>query len=132
MPKAMLTYRCPRCGGDNVGYDANSNWCDLTQSWVLGHTFDDGWCNDCGEVRLNELRLSRTEVLQLRAARERQPVNQLIAAARNAEQALALALARLELNNGEGQENATIRQLRRQRAALRKSIAGARATAAGA
>lgn len=132
MPKAMLTYRCPRCGGDNVGYDANSTWCDQTQSWVLGSTFDDGWCNDCGEIRLDEQKLSRAEAQQLRTLRARQPVNQLLAAAREAEQALAVAVERLEINNCQGEENAAIRQLRRRRAVLRKAITGVRTSAAGA
>ena len=126
MPKSYLTYRCPRCGGDNVGYDANSVWSDLAQTWVLGSSFDDGWCNHCGEVEPEELQLTRSEVASLRASRAAEPLAQLIAVAAAANDALSEGISRLQLNNCEGEENAAIRLLQRRRTALRKAVSAAR------
>lgn len=50
-----VDYRCPMCGGDHVGYDATSSWDTVKQEWVLGNTYDDSWCNDCGEVNIIQI-----------------------------------------------------------------------------
>ena len=45
-----VTYRCPKCGGAECGFDATSRWDDEAQAWVLGSTYDSGWCTDCGDL----------------------------------------------------------------------------------
>jgi len=55
-------YRCPDCGSDHVGYEATSRWDVETQSWVLGHSYDDGWCNDCGDVEPERYTFDAEEV----------------------------------------------------------------------
>jgi hypothetical protein len=49
-----VRYTCAKCGGTDVGHDATSAWDEQKQAWVLGHTFDDEWCSDCGETHLVE------------------------------------------------------------------------------
>jgi hypothetical protein len=57
-PKPKITYRCRKCGGNNVGWDAVAYWCDEAQAPVLGSTYDDGWCDTCGpDQKLVELPL---------------------------------------------------------------------------
>lgn len=53
-PLGYLNYRCPRCKGDRCGNDANAGWDIVTQQSTLLSEFDDQWCNDCGEVTLEE------------------------------------------------------------------------------
>ena len=49
---------CPHCGTTSCGSDATANWSPLDQQWVLGSTFDDLWCNDCGDIsELQEIEL---------------------------------------------------------------------------
>lgn len=57
-PAAIKDFRCPECGGDRVGWDAYSNFDPVTQSEVLGGSYDDGWCNDCGEVKPEEYEIT--------------------------------------------------------------------------
>lgn len=40
---------CSYCGSDAVSLDAFADWDMETQEWVLGMTFDDAICRDCGE-----------------------------------------------------------------------------------
>lgn len=59
----LIGYRCPQCGSTNCGNDANSVWNPIAQAWVLGNTYDDCWCNDCGELRgLEEYELEGDEL----------------------------------------------------------------------
>jgi hypothetical protein len=50
-----IIYKCPKCGGTEVGQDAASAWDVEAQKWILGSTYDDQWCNDCGELGYNNL-----------------------------------------------------------------------------
>lgn len=52
LEKAQLFRRffCPKCSGQDCGYDANAVWDEAAQAWVLGSTYDKGWCNHCGDV----------------------------------------------------------------------------------
>jgi hypothetical protein len=45
----LIHHLCPKCRGDNCGYDACSTWDPVTEEWVLGSTYDNGWCPDCGD-----------------------------------------------------------------------------------
>ena len=54
MTLGYLAYRCPHCGSDRCGNDANAGWDVVTQQSVLLGEFDSQWCNDCGDVRLEE------------------------------------------------------------------------------
>jgi hypothetical protein len=123
----LITYRCPHCRGDNVGYEATSDWCVDSQSWVLGSTYDHAWCNDCGDIKLVEHPLTRTEVAERRARRARHPLAELIAAAVEADASLTDALNRLEATNAQGRANAAVRAIRKRRTDLRKAITRARA-----
>lgn len=114
----FITYRCPRCDSDNVGYDGNSVWCDDAQDWILGGTFDNAWCNHCGDIRLEARPLSPAERAERRARRAAHPLAQLLEAAREADEALTRAIALLEHDAP---------RLRSRRTKLRKAIAGARA-----
>ncbi|WP_206245703.1 DUF5983 family protein [Novosphingobium terrae] len=53
-PLAYLDYRCPTCHGQRCGNDANAGWDVVTQQSVLLSEFDKQWCNDCGDVTLEE------------------------------------------------------------------------------
>lgn len=55
--KKLKAYRCPKCGGDEVGHDAASIWDEVEQEWTLGSTYDDGWCSECGEVEPEKIKL---------------------------------------------------------------------------
>ena len=114
----LITYRCPRCDGDNVGYDANSVWCDEAQDWVLGGTYDNAWCNTCGDINLVARPLTRAERATRRARRAAHPLATLLEAAREAEAALTRAIALVEPDAPS---------LRARRTKLRKAIAGTRA-----
>ena len=57
-PPAIKAFRCPECGGDRVGWDAYSNFDPVTQSEVLGGSYDGGWCNDCGEFEPEEYEIT--------------------------------------------------------------------------
>jgi hypothetical protein len=39
---------CPACGSDDVGLDAYAEWDVEKQEWVLGATYDQHQCHDCG------------------------------------------------------------------------------------
>ena len=115
----MIRFECPKCGGDSVGYEATSDWNVVDQVWELGGSYHDGWCSDCGDVKPVAIPLTRAEIAEMRGARANAPRAQLLALVRSAEDALTLAIERLELNNCEGEERPYIRSLGRQRRELR-------------
>ena len=55
---AYVRYRCPVCKDDNCGHDATSRWNELTQEDELSCTYDDEWCNDCGEIKLDRIEIT--------------------------------------------------------------------------
>lgn len=93
MTRGYLAYRCPLCGGDQCGNDANAGWDVVTQQSVLLSEFDDQWCGECGEVTLEEYTVSDpAEIARIDAARAALAVEaaaaQLLAAAQAALMAL--------------------------------------------
>ena len=56
--KGYLSYRCPHCGSDRCGNDANAGWDVVLQQSVLLGEFDNQWCNDCGDVTLEEFTIT--------------------------------------------------------------------------
>ncbi len=108
--ETFTAYRCPQCGGDNVGWDAYSTIDPVTGEEVLGGTYDNGWCNDCGDVEPEEYEITDPgEIAHIRAERARLQIE---SAAPAMLAALQLALERLEINNCEGEENWPIATVR--------------------
>lgn len=65
-----LAYRCPHCGSDRCGNDANAGWDVIIQQSVLLGEFDNQWCNDCGDVTLEEFTITDPdEIARIDAAR---------------------------------------------------------------
>lgn len=58
---ARVKFVCPKCGSLNVGFEATSEWDEGAQVWGLGCQYDDGWCNDCGDVEPQEVELTPEE-----------------------------------------------------------------------
>lgn len=50
-PTGYLAYRCPHCGDDNCGNDANAGWDVVAQQSILLGEFDSVWCSNCGDLR---------------------------------------------------------------------------------
>lgn len=70
MISGYLTYRCSHCGSDRCGNDANAGWDVVTQQSVLLGEFDNQWCNDCGDVTLEEYTITDPgEIAGIDAAR---------------------------------------------------------------
>jgi hypothetical protein len=70
MISGYLTYRCPHCGSDRCGNDANAGWDVVSQQSVLLGEFDNQWCNDCGDVTLEEYTITdQSEIDRIEAAR---------------------------------------------------------------
>jgi hypothetical protein len=49
-----IDYRCKTCGSDEMAFDATAEWDVESQDFVVGTTYDTGWCNseECqGEER---------------------------------------------------------------------------------
>lgn len=68
--KGYLAYRCPHCGSDRCGNDANAGWDVVLQESVLLGEFDNQWCNDCGDVTLEEFTITDPiEIARIDAAR---------------------------------------------------------------
>lgn len=44
---ARVRFVCRYCKGDNVMWDANSEWCEATQQELLRSSHDDAYCGDC-------------------------------------------------------------------------------------
>lgn len=70
-PRGYLAYRCPHCGGDHCGNDANAGWDVVTQQSVLLGEFDSVWCSECGDLRdLEEYQIADpVEIAAIDAAR---------------------------------------------------------------
>lgn len=60
-----MRYVCPKCGGDDCGRDATASWDVQAQAFVLGTIYDQGWCNECGDVDLVEVGAASVEPARL-------------------------------------------------------------------
>lgn len=40
-----IDYRCKTCGGNEMAFDATAEWDAAAQDFVVGTTYDTGWCN---------------------------------------------------------------------------------------
>ena len=94
-------YRCPHCKSDRCGNDANAGWDVVTQSSILLGEFDAQWCNDCGDVTLEEYVITdQAEIATIDAERAalrvRDAAGTLLDAARQAEVVLRRALTATE------------------------------------
>lgn len=70
MTRGYLAYRCPHCGSDRCGNDANAGWDVVAQQSVLLGEFDNQWCNYCGDVTLEEYTITDpVEIARIDAAR---------------------------------------------------------------
>jgi hypothetical protein len=68
--QGLKDYRCPHCKSDRCGNDANAGWDVVTQQSVLLGEFDAQWCNDCGDVTLEEYEITDAqEIARIEAAR---------------------------------------------------------------
>ncbi|MBN9142494.1 MAG: hypothetical protein BGP00_06090 [Novosphingobium sp. 63-713] len=112
MTRGYLAYRCPHCGSDRCGNDANAGWDVVTQQSILLGEFDNQWCNDCGDVPLEEYTITDpVEIARIDAARadltakEAGPL--LLAAADR----LLVAVGDFPVSRGNGQLNQAIAQL---------------------
>ena len=61
MSSAYLAYRCSICGSEECGNDANAGWDVVTQTSVLVGVFDNAWCGECGDVKLEEFTITDPE-----------------------------------------------------------------------
>lgn len=89
-----LDYRCPICKGDSCGNDANAGWDVVTQQSTLLSEFDQQWCNECGDVTLEEFTVTDpAEIARIDAERAKLRVmdaaEELFSAARHALQLLS-------------------------------------------
>lgn len=123
----LYKFNCQKCGGDECGYDAVSVWDVDSQQWVLGSSFDQGWCQDCGEVRLAQRSLSRAEARRARQSLAAMPTALLTQAVRDADRALVTAIAALRTRSADVAQLQTIGSLRKTRLRLRASLKGAKA-----
>lgn len=69
MSENITTFVCANCGSDHCGYDATAHHDPVTGDWVLGSMYDSTWCNDCGEVNLKEVVLTKEDADTARTAR---------------------------------------------------------------
>ena len=58
MSMDYLSYRCPLCKSERCGNDANAGWDPVTQKSILLGEFDSQWCSECGDVTLEEFRIT--------------------------------------------------------------------------
>lgn len=66
----MFKLVCPKCGGEEVGYEATASWDKANQRLELGSHYDSSWCNVCGDVEVKKVPLTddeRAEALVIQA-----------------------------------------------------------------
>lgn len=70
-PMPYTEIRCSRCGSaDNAGREASTHWNVAAQQFEIGGIYDDGWCCECGDVRLEEFEITDpAEIAQIDADR---------------------------------------------------------------
>lgn len=76
----LKAYRCTKCQGTDVGYDATSTFNLMTQAWELGHEFDNAWCNDCGDTELETYEMQGEELATVLAQQQEHARKELLAA----------------------------------------------------
>lgn len=55
----FITYQCPDCHGEAVGWDAWSEWDPAAHKTVVRSEYDEGYCFDCdGEKRLVKVEIT--------------------------------------------------------------------------
>lgn len=115
MTLGYFAYRCPHCGSDHCGNDANAGWDVVTQQSVLLGEFDSQWCNDCGDVRLKEYEITDAqEIARIDAARAALAVERaapLLLAAADAALMALMALSVLSTARAKGYVPVAITQL---------------------
>lgn len=58
MNTSYLSRRCPICKTEECGNDANAGWDVVIQASVLISEFDNQWCQDCGDVKLEQFTIT--------------------------------------------------------------------------
>lgn len=112
MTLGYLAYRCPHCGSDRCGNDANAGWDVVTQQSFLLGEFDSQWCNDCGDVRLEEYEITDAqEIARIYAARAALAVERAAPLLLAAADAALMALSDLSTARAKGYVPAAITQL---------------------
>jgi hypothetical protein len=70
----LVKWVCEDCGSNDCGSDAYSVWDTLTQEEVLGGSYDDAWCTNCGgDAPIKEVPLTRAERAERRLLLEATP-----------------------------------------------------------
>ena len=112
MTLGYLAYRCPDCGSDHCGNDANAGWDVVTQQSVLLGEFDSQWCNDCGDVTLEEYEITDAqEIARIYAARAALAVERAAPLLLAAADAALMALSDLSTARAKGYVPVAITQL---------------------
>ena len=105
-------YRCPHCKSDRCGNDANAGWDVVTQQSVLLGEFDAQWCNDCGDVTLEEYEITDAqEIARIKAARAALAVEAAAPLLLAAADAALMALGDLSADWAKGSVPTAIEQL---------------------
>lgn len=105
-------YRCPHCKSDRCGNEANAGWDVVTQQSVLLGEFDAQWCNDCGDVTLEEFEITEpAEIARIDAARVALVVEAAAPLLLAAADAALLALGDLSTARAKGSVPMAIEQL---------------------
>jgi hypothetical protein len=121
--------RCSNCGSTDCGLDAVAVWDDVAQGYVLGNTFDDGWCEDCSsDAAPEEYELDGDELAEAQRAIDRAAATGLIAAL---EAVLPYARSRAEDMHESGGGD-TCKYWRKANAAVEAAEAAIKAAKAGA
>jgi hypothetical protein len=105
-------YRCPHCKSDRCGNDANAGWDVVTQQSVLLGEFDAQWCNDCGDVTLEEFEITDAQkISRINAARAALAIEAAAPLLLAAADAALLALGDLSAARAKGSVPTAIEQL---------------------
>ncbi len=110
--QGLKDYRCPHCKSDRCGNDANAGWDVVTQQSVLLGEFDAQWCNDCGDVTLEEYEITDAqEIARIEAARAALAVEAAAPLLLAAADAVLMALGDLSAEWAKGSVPTAIEQL---------------------
>ena len=110
--QGLKDYRCPYCKSHRCGNDANAGWDAVTQQSVLLGEFDAQWCNDCGDVTLEEYVITDAqEIARIEVARAALAVEAAAPLLLAAADAALMALGRLSAERAKGSVPMVIEQL---------------------
>lgn len=56
-----FAYVCPDCDGGECGREATASWDIAGQRFELGSKYEQGWCNECGDVELKREPISTAD-----------------------------------------------------------------------